>query len=111
MPYIEQKDRYMLDPYIDDLSNTIVNLAREKDGLKFAGFLNYVMTRTLLKVFKGLYGKPSYWMLAMMFGVLLTMALELYRRIAVPFEEKKIIENGDLDGFGELGEQEEKQRG
>lgn len=99
MPYIKQDDRTTFNPLVDRLSEAIVKQSQEKGVMEFAGFLNYVFTRTVMQVLKGLFGKLKYWHLAVIFGVLLTMTLELYRRVAVPYEKKKIKENGDLDVF------------
>lgn len=107
MPYVKQDERTVLNPFIDRLSEVVVERTREKGIMEFAGFLNYVLTRTIMKVFKELFGELRYWHLAAMFGVLLTMTLELYRRIAVPYEKKKIKENGDLDVFEEFANEYE----
>lgn len=101
MPYIEERHRQKFDPLIDRLSEEIVSEAAE-DKLAFAGFLNYVCTRTILKVVKLRFGKIHYWVLAMITGVLINIILEIYRRVGIPFEEQKIKENGDVDMFKEL---------
>lgn len=111
MPYIEKVDRVILDSYIDAISTQIAKQIR-KDGtlnsrLKIAGLLNYIFTKTTLKVMKSVFEKYSYWMFALVIGVMITVVLEIYRRVVVPYEKKKIKENGDLDVFEELTDKEE----
>lgn len=101
MPYIEERYRQKFDPLIDHLSEEIVSETAE-DQLAFAGFLNYVCTRTILKVVKLRFGKMRYWILAIITGVLINILLEIYRRVGIQYEEEKIKENGDVDIFQEL---------
>lgn len=101
MPYIEEGPRQKFDPLIDLLSEEIVSETAQ-DKLAFAGFLNYVCTRIILKVVKLRFGKIQYWILATITGVLINMIFEIYRRVGVPYEEKRIGENGDVDMFKEL---------
>jgi len=101
MPYIEERHRQKFDPLIDRLSEEIVSETAE-DKLALAGFLNYVCTRTILKVVKLRFGKMQYWILAIITGVLVNILLEIYRRVGVPYEEKQIKKNGDVDMFEEF---------
>lgn len=101
MPYITEGSRQKFDPLIDRLSEEIVAETAE-DQLAFAGFLNYVCTRTILKVVKLRFGKMRYWVLAIITGVLINIILEIYRRVGIPYEEDKIKESGDVDMFKEL---------
>ena len=80
MPYIkkEQRDR----------------LARGEKP-QDAGELNYTLT-TLLLDYLGRKGR-SYAHFNEIMGVLSCVTEEFYRRWAVPYEDKKILENGDLD--------------
>lgn len=59
-----------------------------------AGELNYALT-TIVNAFIKDYGL-SYATVNSCVGVLECAKLELYRRIAAPYEDKKIIENGDV---------------
>ncbi len=83
MPYIKDADRHL-------------ELLPE-DVAVDAGQLNYQITNCVLGYLelKGL----KYQTLAEIEGVLGHVAKELYRRTAVPYEDKKIAENGDVDGF------------
>jgi hypothetical protein len=82
MPYITRKGRELIDPMIKDVKI-------EDMG---AGELNYTMTSLCHRWIKckGL----KYLNLAIVFGVLITMIFELYRRIAAPYEDRKIADNG-----------------
>lgn len=79
-------------PYIDEQSKILLgNGIRDP---KSVGELNFVIT-TLIDEFiskKGL----KYETLNAMIGVLECAKMELYRRICAPYEDKKIIENGDV---------------
>jgi hypothetical protein len=83
MPYIKQCFRENFDQYIDELCPSS------------AGDLNYIFTTLchnyLLEV--GL----NYKNINEVIGALECAKLELYRRIAVPYEDKKIQENGDVN--------------
>jgi hypothetical protein len=59
------------------------------------GDINYVFSRVL----GGLMRDPSYNKIAMITGVLENIKQEFYRRIASPYEDKKIVENGDIKEY------------
>jgi len=79
MPYITKKDR-------------------ERLALKCkpatVGELNYVITR-LIDMYLG-YNSFHYADINAVVGVLECVKLELYRRLAAPYEDKKKEENGDV---------------
>lgn len=80
MPYIKSSKRFQLD---------------EEGTLPWsAGDLNYVITNEINKYLsnKGL----CYDHINEVIGVLECAKLELYRRIAAPYEDQKIVENGDV---------------
>jgi hypothetical protein len=81
MPYIKREDRFMIN---------IESFAHPENP----GELNYCITRIINNYikFKGL----KYNILNEVIGVLECAKLELYRRIAAPYEDKKIEENGDV---------------
>ena len=60
-----------------------------------AGELNYVITR-LIDAYLDRSGGVRYTRLNEVIGVLECAKLELYRRIAAPYEDRKIAENGDV---------------
>lgn len=80
MPYIKQKDR----DFIKDNEVTPSNV----------GEFNYVITE-LIKSYVNKHGL-SYRTINDVIGVLEASKLEFYRRIAVPYEDIKIEENGDV---------------
>lgn len=94
MPYIDRNQRADLDELIDALSHRIKKPgAGEKYDLAgYAGILNYVSTRLALN----LMGPVAYWKVAMIAGVFSNVVDEFYRRLATPYEDKKILENGDV---------------
>jgi len=92
MPYIDKEDRSRL----DDVVEFAVRILSDKPIEKSLGDLNYVMSR----IVAGLVGDPSYSKIAMATGVLENVKQELYRRLAAPYEDKKITENGDIKEYG-----------
>ncbi|MFY9457987.1 MAG: hypothetical protein WAP23_03640 [Candidatus Spechtbacterales bacterium] len=101
MPYIAQKDRDKLDPLIDELSRKIVEQSGEYDGA-FAGLLNYTCTRLALKIIRLRFGRMRYWLLAEITGIFKNIADEFYRRLGIPYEDKQIAKNGDVDLYEEF---------
>lgn len=91
MPYIEKKDRAALDAAIDKVVGSLSGKPMDQS----LGDLNYVLSRTVA----GLVGTPSYAKIAMVTGVLENVKQELYRRMASPYEDKKILENGDISEY------------
>jgi len=102
MPYIIPKDREKLDPIIDRLAESIVAEAKahQHDGA-FAGLLNYTCTRLALKVVRMQFGKMRYWIIATVTGTFQNIADEFYRRVGIPYEDKQISKNGDVDIYKE----------
>lgn len=80
MPYVKSEDRSRLD---------------KGDAPKEAGELNYAITKLIDEYLK-YKGGIRYSHLNEIVGVLECAKLELYRRIAAPYEDKKIDENGDV---------------
>lgn len=91
MPYIKQEGREALDAHIDRIAN-IIRFNDGPDLKNQAGALNYVAYRLGLK----LMGEPKYWKVALLSGVYSNIGSEFYRRIASPYEDAKIRENGDI---------------
>jgi uncharacterized protein DUF6899 len=80
MPYIKKEQRQKL-----------AGGARPSDP----GELNYTITRLLLTYLKDK-GK-SYASINEIMGVLSCVGQEFYRRWAAPYEDQKILENGDVE--------------
>lgn len=103
MPYITQQDRRPLDPLIDQLAQQIVAQAKAyKYDAAFAGLLNYACTRLALKVIKLQFGALRYWLIATVTGVFHNIADEFYRRLGVPYEDRQIAKNSDVDLYEEF---------
>ena len=80
MPYISQEARHRLNG--GSLPET-------------AGELNYAITRAVDRYLVGR-GRLSYANLNEVVGVLQCVQLELYRRVAAPYEDHKIAASGDV---------------
>jgi hypothetical protein len=112
MPYISEQDRKKLDTCIGSMviclksnvnatdENPYPNPYSLKDLepqqlLYLAGDLNYCVSR----IFAALMGKPSYQKIAILTGVLENIKQEFYRRVAEPYEDSKIVSNGDIKEY------------
>jgi hypothetical protein len=83
MPYIKQEDRSFFDERLTFKSTVIHS----------AGDLNYCITK-LVDHYITAHGK-NYANINAAIGALECAKLELYRRIAAPYEDSKIQQNGD----------------
>jgi hypothetical protein len=83
VPYIEQRKRLVLDWLVE----------RMAPRLKADGDLNYVLFAFALR-----HVKPGYQNYRNFIGELNECAAEIRRRLLAPYEDAKIIENGDVDG-------------
>ena len=109
MPYIAQKSRVKLDSLIDELAGRIVSEAREQgDQAAFTGLLNYTCTRLALKILRLQFGDIRYWLVALVSGTFKNISDEFYRRLAIPYEDKQIAKNGDVDLYKEFSVEIEK---
>ena len=84
MPYIKEEDREPLDRFYS-LFNASAKMP------KTCGELNYLITMIVKKYID----TPSYTRINEAIGVLECAKLELYRRMAAPYEDEKAKENGD----------------
>lgn len=106
MPYISKKDREEIDGAIDALAERIVTQSKkQKEDTAFAGLLNYACTKLALKVIRLRFGKMRYWIIAAITGVFKNVADEFYRRLGVPYENKQIKKNGDVDLYEEFSKE------
>lgn len=105
MPYIKESNRLILDDCVDTIISCIKqnidnhynddkSLTNEQ-LLVICGDINYVFSRIL----GGLMGQVSYGKIAIITGVLENIKQEFYRRVSVPYEDKKIAENGDIKEY------------
>ena len=94
MPYIKTSTRENLDTDINKLVQKIID--QGEDGV--CGNLNYVITR-IIAASLALDTDPRYSKINGAIGVLECAKQELYRRIASPYEDTKIYQNGDVTEF------------
>ena len=87
MPYIKQEEREKYETVI----KILVRLLKE-DKENLAGNLNYVVTSIIKRLSKDLRYKKANEII----GALECIKLEYYRRVLAPYEDKKILENGDV---------------
>lgn len=99
MPYINEEERKELDEAIEIMAKAIKNfqtaLVNPHNFAHFLGRINYCFSRVLSIVM----GDISYSKIAMATGVLENIKQEFYRRIAANYEDKKILENGDIKEY------------
>jgi len=91
MPYIGKELRECWDEVLEPLlKGNWIEFATE-------GELNYIITKILLRAL----GKKSYTNYNRLIGVLECVKLELNRRGLSKHEDKKILENGDIEEYVE----------
>lgn len=90
MPYIAEDLRKSINPIIEDLINTITKLELNNAGSR-AGVLNYTITYLIKALYNTKYSEINE-----AIGMLECVKQEYYRRIANPYEDLKVIENGDV---------------
>jgi len=92
MPYIKKEDRKIVDKYIFDLLIYITDHGMLNKTELPVGAYNYIISRIVHQflIVNGL----KYDNINSMIGVLECAKLELYRIIAAPYEDNKILENG-----------------
>jgi hypothetical protein len=94
MPYIKEENRQKLDKCIENLVDCL--RPSNTSGMDtILGDINYCFTRVLA----GLMEDVNYNKIAMITGVLENIKQEFYRRVASPYEDKKIVENGDVKEY------------
>ena len=99
MPYINEEERVELDTVIKQMVNAIretaCNLDNPHDFSNYLGRINYSFSRIIGQLMR----EPSYKKIAMVTVVLENIKQEFYRRLASPYEDKKILENGDISEY------------
>lgn len=92
MPYLPPKFREELDQQCE--IGQITRYFESLDDQNFLGALNYLVY-TIVRHYLFKNGK-RYSRLAGIVGTIHCCAAEIYRRIAAPYEDEKIEENGDV---------------
>ena len=90
MPYIKQDKRDVLDPAIDEIVSRLRGLQLDDPSDNIQGNMNYIVSRLLDKLYNANYQEVNNGV-----GMLICATLEYYRRMAAPYEDQKIYENGD----------------
>ena len=112
MPYINKKDREVIDEFgdytgLNGLNVFFKKLDRLREGRDrigntqtllayHPGTLNYIITRLCDYWTKDIDGKANYERYNAVIGVLECVKQELYRRQIAPYEDEKCEENGDV---------------
>lgn len=89
MPYINPGIRKRFDTVLLPLSRRIIS----------EGELNYIITRLVDGFLRSRAVEPRYQDYNTVIGVLECAKLELYRRLVAPYEDQKMLENGDVFGY------------
>lgn len=87
MPYIAAEDRTQYDKVLDEL----ITLLKKNPPESIDGHLNYVITKVIKEVYP-----LRYYHINKAMGVLECVQHEFYRRVAAPYEDTKIEQNGDV---------------
>lgn len=85
MPYVKPEVRTILDPHLMEAAGRINSV----------GDLNYAMTALAVEYLRR-HGPVNYELINAVSGVFSCAGQEFYRRAAVPYEDRKIKENGDV---------------
>jgi hypothetical protein len=112
MPYINKKDRELIDEFgdftgqpgldaffnkLDRLRESSAQIGNTQTLLAYhPGTLNYIITRLCDYWTKDIDGESNYERYNAVIGVLECAKQELYRRQIAPYEDKKCEENGDV---------------
>ncbi len=87
MPYISKELRLVVDKKIKDLAESVKECGKDNR----AGVLNYSISMLLKDLYALKYSEVNEAV-----GMLECAKQEYYRRVAGPYEDKKIKENGDV---------------
>ena len=92
MPYTEKKQRQLYKSAIIELANI---LAKQDDEhiVGDINFINHALIKTLIQRKGGM----RYFRLNNFIGSIFMSTLELYRRLAGPYEEEAMKRNGDVE--------------
>ncbi len=92
MPYIKEPNREAIDPHIQPLTEQIANV----------GDLNYAITRVFMRFLlaKGV----NYENINAVSGVLQKALVEFDARVARPYEDLKLKQNGDVPEYSDVAQ-------
>ena len=89
MPYIKKENR---EKWKETLKK-VKDITNKLDVFEIDGELNFFITSILKDVYT-----PKYFNYNKAIGLLECIKQEYYRKVVSPYEDKKIKENGDLNG-------------
>ena len=90
MPYLKPQDKKTLKSTVATLCRASAHISPDQ----FPGVLNYLISQIISARIKAL--GPKYHLFNEIIGALECAKHEIYRRLVVAHEKKKIIENGDV---------------
>ena len=94
MPYIQKVYREVYRESVEKLADLLARQAKENDDKDLTGHLNFVFCLILAEILKR--RKMGYKLLSSMRAALEDASAEFYRRVMVPYEDRKIEQNGDV---------------
>lgn len=95
MPYVEKGVRAMLDPAIDSLHQSIVNLKLDDEMTNVEACTSYVFSRLLLMVY-GDRDTVTDSDITDALGVLSCVQSEYYRKVVTPHADQQEFDNGSI---------------
>jgi len=104
MPYIKQEDREIVDSFLRNVLFNITDYGRNNKDELPVGAYNYIISRIVHQFL--IVNGVNYTNINSMIGVLECSKLELYRIIAAPYEDNKILENGNISCLDKKNEKE-----
>jgi hypothetical protein len=97
MPYITQEKRALFDGIVNTLHQALIDAELDdQTNNNTEGNVNYIVTLLLQKVY-GDCDNTNYSCINDAIGELECIKQEFYRRVAAPYEDRKIAQNGDVD--------------
>ena len=106
MPYIRQGQRKLVDEQIDAVIDAIRKAQYDEEVNNPDGILNYTISRILSGALY-LDSDPRYHKINCAVGTLECVKQELYRRVAGPYEDQAMRDNGDIKEYGLSDKQKE----
>ncbi len=92
MPYIKEEHREILDPIINDLKRTIVNITLDDESVKLECLINYM----ILKMLSEMYTAKNYDEINDVIGMLECCKLEYYRKVAAIVNDQSEYDYGEI---------------
>jgi len=99
MPYLVEAQREELERHGG--LNDLINYTNSMSLKNLVGTINYVVFKIVKQWLKNDLGltskRKNYFALCAILGTVICCALELYRRVVAPYEDDKIVENGEVE--------------